>query len=116
MTQTKIDYEARFLTLAGMPGMESLRRECPCHCHIGNNWVYGHDGNCTVSCPGWLPLPKAERLEALIWMAMGVTLIWWPDEAGDSHWEAKILGQSYGKDGPTPEAALTEVLLAAQEK
>ena len=53
---------------------------------------------------------EAERVGALVEVAKGVTLIWWPDEAGNSHWEARILGMSFGQTGPTPWAALAEAL------
>lgn len=69
MTTTDTD-DARYLELASRQGMESLRRECPCIKYICDRWEI----NAGAVCPkcqgrGWLPLPEAERLGALVRVA-----------------------------------------------
>lgn len=102
-------HEAEFQELAGRPGMEALRRECEvliirgCHAEF-----------CPGGCQGrgWLPLPEAERLGALVNLAPETTLrkvrdgsMWW------------ALGPKYfWHHGPTHWAALTRALLAAVKK
>ena len=117
MTQ---DAEARFLELAAMPGNETLRRECPNkslqdNSGVGGQIIYGyHLLQCSCQGRGWLPLPEAERLGALVrinlsreprsFMSIAVD-----DEGVYSVW----IHVGKGK-GPTPETALTEALLAAR--
>ena len=109
-----IDYEARHLELAAQPGMEILRHDCPMctgklypHCPTCDN------GDATV---GWLPLPEAERLGALVEVTGtlhpgGVVLR--PYKGG---WAAQLFSGGKLQEGPKPWAALTEALLAATEE
>ena len=104
--KAETDYEARYLELASRPGMETLKQGCPrkaLHSHR-------HGVRCAV-CGGlgWLPLPEAERLGALVRVA-GYVTVWWRVE--EECWAAEVHGGAE-YNGPTPEAALTEALLAA---
>jgi len=113
-----IDYEARHLELAAQPGMEILRHDCPMctgklypHCPTCDN------GDATV---GWLPLPEAERLGALIevchqrgyhvLLMPGFSLVSWHEGSIDPPFDQS------GAEAPKPWAALTEALLAATEE
>lgn len=127
------DSEARYLELASREGMESLRQECPV---IWNNptikdverivrspWVASsHSRNCECQGRGWLPKPEAERLGALVRVAtmQQMAVKFW--RVGDVCWAElfpvwKLTGRRGRQRGlaTTPEAALTEALLAATE-
>ena len=97
--------EARFLELASRPGMEALRRECPCPCHH-QSWrtnpkIMPCNGCWTPLCLGIVPLPAAERMGALVRVAQKIR-----GDALFSYWESD----------PEPEVALTEALLSATEE
>ena len=130
--------ESRFLLLAARPGNESLRRECPCISawrDHGNMLPLTHDP-CTVcytssghalhgceTCldDGWLPLLEAERMGALVLLALGLGLnISLAQRTNgktvcELHREEHPFDDDVLEDAPTPEAALTEVLLAVAE-
>ena len=112
---TGTDYEARFLELASRPGMENLQQVCPTNCIYAADWVKTQYPCRLCQGRGWCPLPEAERLGALVGVALDVSFHWWPEEAGGDYWEALIGIQAHGKTGPTPEAALVEALLATTE-
>lgn len=121
MTLQRKDY----LELASRLGMEALRRECP-----NNRCVHGEE-NVDLSSTeywlpcklcqgrGWVPLPEAERMGALVRLSHGVWLRqdfqgWW--------FVAKLVEGQFGlqvtqpwPSYPKPEAALTEALLSATE-
>ena len=117
--------EARFLALAAMPGMETLRRECQ-HLKVSGlqtSGTYYQDTWGLDDCPlcqkpeGWLPLPEPERLGALV----RVVLIL-PDGIVEiSEFQGEIAAMVYlgasrksaHKFGDNPEAAVTEALLAS---
>ena len=123
---TKPDYATRFLKLAAMPGMETLRQKCTCRCHmatttiLGWEWHHNHVAVCPSTCPGWLPLLEAEQLGALVRVAIGndehivMYPLYSPTERMDMFVgvQVKFEGGIVG-EGPTPEAALTEALLTA---
>lgn len=131
---TPIDPEARFLELAARH--ERLRRGCPCPCHH-QSWRYGHpelypcNGCWQPLCSGWLPLTEPERLGALVEVAattVGQQVKLYPTCPYDAPrnnpptgWGAEL--GNYHDDvplsigaGPTPWAALTEALFAAEVK
>lgn len=119
-------YEAEFLELASKPGMESLRRQCG-NCAgagwfiesiplspVSANAVPRQEQHWCRHCSslGWLPLPAAERLGALVRVALKLGFI---SLHGQTVCSARITtgGPSLGDgEGTTPEAALTRALLA----
>ena len=118
------DYEAQFLALC--QAHEGLRRECPClHREKGGGCINCagltllHLGRCYSECichgTGWLPLPEAERLGALV-RAAGEGSVWRECDENGVYWLACLGGMARGFAGPTPEAALTAALTAAREK
>ena len=80
------DYEAQYLALCAQH--EGLRRECPCGCHFG--WAKHllsvvtprAQTLCEPDCPGWLPLPEAERLGALVEVFKGRVEFGFGDDYG----------------------------------
>ena len=99
-------YEA----LAGKPGMESLRVKCP---NIRGEMSKFHGTWCGL-CQGrgWLPLPEAERMGALV-------RLWLELEPILSQLILTRVTDGYEVDlsrGPTPESALTKALLTATEQ
>lgn len=101
--------EAEYLELAGRPGMESLRRECLCTCHVVIVQYCALPATCLPGCSSWLPLPPAERLGALVRMSESIEI----SRDADS-WNCWLKAGEYGR-GTTPEAALTRALLASTE-
>ena len=125
MTTTKT-YDAEFLELAGRPGIEALRRECPCIVAWAahRNMLPNHDDPCDYcyqagshagdwceSCKGrnWLPLPEGLRLGALVRVAPKPITF---DQFPDGEWGV-VIGNGRDNVGGTPAAALTRAMLAA---
>ena len=109
-----------------------LLDECPT-C-LGKGWLGVGAGGTSCDCPGtgtivpsqadtrradcetcqgrgWVPLPEAGRMGALVRVA-GYVTVWWSPE--DDCWRAEVHGGK-DRDGSTPEAALTEALLAGEK-
>ena len=126
--------EARFLELCSREGMERLRRECPCLPTENANEC----GSCSAIrlydspsthgpycefCHGcsWVPLPEAERLGALVEVALATSS---DAVLGLTNWQGVVRTSFYPgdfkrfsvRDGPTPEVALVEALLAATKE
>ena len=114
------DPESRFLELCSREGMESLRRECTT-CQGEGQYLYqyqiGDDeadvgvATCFDCFQGWLPLPEAERMGALVRVAGAVEIV----ADSPDKWFATYAGKDGGPCS-TPEAALTEALLVATGK
>ena len=121
------DPEARYLELASRPGNETLRQACLGPLGFGCCiLLYPDLSGITCVCEGrqWLPLPEAERLGALVratattGLAHYSTPKTWGSGKGMT-WGASIAirengGLHFGGDEMTPEAALVEALLLAQ--
>ena len=123
-----LDPEARFLELAARPGMERLREECPdawpwergCKGGIVIGYRQFQDMPCaTCQGRGWLPLPEAERLGALVEVVHFVEF-----RFINGQWGAKLIGVidpqlkislDCRRVGSTHCAALTEAILASLE-
>ena len=104
---TDYDYEARFLFLAARAGYETLRRECHC---VGGIRFEGRNKSCRrCQGRGWLPLPEAERVGALVELAGGAEF---DSNYGDIPWRARLLRSDDWSEGPTHWAALTEAFLS----
>ena len=117
-------YEAEYLELCRRAGMESLRRECPeCEGQGGFQWLCGPNDVDSCVCPSckgltWLPKPEAERMGALvratshimrsIEIAFGAKVFY-------ARLESVLFPKGDWHEGPTPEDALVEALLAATE-
>mgnify|MGYP001560571401 CR=1 FL=1 len=90
-----VDYEAQYLTLAERH--EGLREPCQCPCHRSRSPSHVEEYLakqgvlvCPADCPGWLPLPEAERLGALV------------EVAGEQGWAVQIIPhqQNWIDDSP----------------
>ena len=112
------DYEAQYLALCAVD--ERLRRLKPCK-HISHHNEHGKpirfkDSSTCIYCQGrgWLPLPEAERLGALVRVILEkgweceFKPFWSKERIGI---EAIVFGHFNIAD--TPEAALTAALMAA---
>ena len=112
------DYEARYLELASRPGMESLRREC-LECRgsgVRITPIGVQIEVCGCQGRGWLPLPEAERMGGLVRVVLSSyhDLGLFQDDFGrvDVWFSGTIPRGCVGS--ATPEAALTEALLAVK--
>ena len=108
------------LELAARPGMESLRRECPQTKGYINGHLHRKRSDDCHYCQGrgWLPLPPAEQLGALIRVALMlgfVSLYGQPVDLCCARITRGGYTLGYG-EGPTPEAALVGALLAPTQE
>ena len=119
------DPEARFLELAARH--ESLRRECQLcggsgqvqrkgYILIGGNDYHWEDCD---ACHGltWLPLPEPERMGALVRLVNALVVLTPEPRRESGRWRCNIGRDAWyhlpaAVTGLTPEAALTEALLA----
>ena len=103
-------YEGQFLALCETH--EELRRECP---NQGSRYHRpGWAPNCFLCLGrGWLPLPEAERVGALVEVCEGATL----EKVGDQWYACTDVPLGWPVKGPAPKAwqALTAALTQAQE-
>lgn len=128
-------YEAEYRVLAGRPGMEALRRECPQIKGYINGHLHRKRNDDCFHCHGrdWVLLPTEERLGVLVRVAhdrkLVVTLS--PADPSIPSWTAQLVplnvwlrwgGGNYpvpeeqlivGVGGHSAEVALTNALLKA---
>lgn len=102
---TSSDDESQYLALCEK--YPNLRQKCPVQVHVQITPDHGRVGCAWCHNRYWLPLPKAERMGALVLVA-GSTHLWYHPEKG---WLARAKEMYFA----TPEAALTAALTASQE-
>lgn len=123
-------YEADYLRLASRKGMEGLASECPCiglqywrcsECERKKDGTPIHNAHrICINCyqgSGRLPLPEAERLGALVRVALAILGSVWLFQ-GDNEVRAEVKNPAaswpaFCGEGPHTRSALTRALLAA---
>jgi len=105
MRENNSSYEAEYLELASQPGMETLWFKCFA---CDDSGVPSYDCEC---CNGrsWLPLPEAERMGALVRIALKIGFV--SIHQTSAGFFASV-GAPMWKVEAIPEAALTQALLA----
>lgn len=97
MSVTTGSYDAHYLELAALPGMEALRQKCPCRLMPEGEAPYRAWMCSDCFGRGWLPRPEAERLGALVEAAL------------DGGYQRIIFGRDYTEDGVPGEGCWANV-------